>query len=381
MAKILVVTNDAWFFVSHRLPIAKAVSAAGGNCTVAAKSDESVAAIKSAACEFVDWKIAPRGQTVFGELKTVLSLLRIVREQKPDVIHLITIKAVLYGGIVARLLNVPCCVYAISGLGAIFRKTSTRGRLLRTLIAPFYRFATGHRNSVLLFQNPDDRKQLLNDFGYDINRTRIIRGSGVDVNDYQPTSEPSGVPVVTMAARLLKDKGVSEFVAAATLLKQQGVSARFRIAGDSVAQGNPGAFTEAELQELKDNSVVEFLGHCSDVATLFAQSTIVVLPSYHEGLPKVLLEAGAAGRPIVTTDVPGCRDAIIPNETGLTVPVRDSNALADAIKTLLDDSELRINMGAAGRSFVVNEMGIDAVVEQHIVLYNDLLAQVGLADI
>ena len=173
-------------------------------------------------------------------------------------------------------------------------------------------------------------------------------------------------------ARLLKDKGIGEFIAAAEKLKKKGVPAVFQIAGDSLADGNPAAYSKSELQQIKKSKAVEFLGHQEDIATLFSNSNLVVLPSYREGLPKVLIEAGAAGRAIVTTDVPGCRDAVIDQKTALLVPVQQVNALSDAIESLLADSAKRQQMGREGRQLVEQEMTIEKVVDQHMKIYQGL---------
>lgn len=374
MAKILFVTNDAWFFVSHRLPLAVAFNATKGRSLVAAKRDPSVDSIIKSGSEFVEWDIAPRGKSIFGEIRAILLLARIVKKHKPDIAHFITIKPVLYGGTICRLMKVPCAVFAVSGLGAIIINSTLRGKILRSLIAPFYKYSVGHTNSAIIFQNPDDRKRLIAWLGNKKLNAHMIKGSGVDLNDFTSKEEPLGIPIVTMAARLLREKGVAEFVAAATQLKNEGVSANFRIAGGNVAEGNPGAFSSLELEELRANQSVEFMGHRDDVPKLFSESSIVVLPSYYpEGLPKVLIEASASCRPVVTTDTPGCRDAVIDGKTGVIIPPRDGKALASAIKKLLLDKQKRVDMGRAGREYVKSEMSIETVVSQHMSIYDQLL--------
>jgi glycosyltransferase involved in cell wall biosynthesis len=239
---------------------------------------------------------------------------------------------------------------------------------------PFYKFAISHSNGMVIFQNPDDRNMMLSRLGHKNLKTSLIKGSGVDTENYPLVPEPDDPILVTMAARLLRDKGVSEFVAAAKQLSDEGCNAKFQIAGGNVAEGNPGAYSKAELDTLKGSNIVNFLGHQEDMPTVLSKSNIVVLPSYHEGLPKVLVEAGAAGRPVVTADVPGCRDAVIHLQTGILVPVKDARALAEAIKTLVDDKQMRIDMGNAGRNFVENELSIDIVIDQHMAVYDELLA-------
>lgn len=371
--KIMFVTNDAWFFASHRLPIAERVITDGMEGVVVAQSDDSVQRLTRAGCRFIKWDLAPRGKSPIAELKAVLQLAGIIRREQPDIVHLVTIKPVLYGGLLSRLFSVPVCVYAISGLGAIFSNQGLVERALRTFIKPFYSFATGHKNSCIVFQNADNQKLFKQVMNRGAGSTTIIRGSGVDLNQYPYVAEPSGTPVVVMAARLLRDKGITEFVNAATLLKTRGVQANFKIAGGNLGQGNPAEYSEQELAAFSANSSVEMLGHQTDISSLFQGANLVVLPSYHEGLPKVLVEAGACGRAVVTTDVPGCRDAITPGETGLLVPARDSVALADAIELLLTDDVKRISMGKQGRSLVEATMRVESIVDQHLEVYRSLL--------
>lgn len=374
MTKILYVTNDAWFFVSHRLPIASAATQSGYDCVVTAKEDDSVSDIREAGIAFTSWNISPRGKSIWGEIKTFYDLVKTIRTEKPDIVHLVTIKAVLYGGLISRLLKVPCCVYAIAGLGSVLRSSNVRERSIKKIISPLYRLAIAHTNGVLIFQNPDDRSLLLKEFGGDHLNTEMIKGSGVNPSHFPLDPEPPGIPRVILASRLLREKGIGEFVSAAKILRERGASVNFIVAGGNVAAGAPGAFTEPEISAFENDTNVEFLGQCKNIPELFASSHIVVLPSYYpEGLPKVLVEAGASGRPIVTTDWPGCRDAIKDGETGILIPIKDPYALADAIERLLEDPALRLSMGKAGRDFVESELSLDRVVLKHLDIYEKLL--------
>lgn len=279
-----------------------------------------------------------------------LFLWRLLWRIRPDILHLVTIKPVIYGGIAARIAPVKGVVAAVSGLGYVFIAFGFKAALLRGVVSYLYRIALGKENLSVIFQNPDDRKVFTGLRLLDVDKAVLIRGSGVDLDVYPYIPEPpSAVPVVCLAARLLRDKGVVEFAEAAAILKERGVKADFQLIG-SVDSGNPASVTEEEIAVWRDRGLVEVLGHRNDVASLFANAHIVTLPSYREGLPKVLIEAAACGRAVVTTDVPGCRDAIDPNVTGLLVPARDAVALADALQSLIDDPALRKRMGAAGRS-------------------------------
>jgi glycosyltransferase involved in cell wall biosynthesis len=227
----------------------------------------------------------------------------------------------------------------------------------------------------VICQNPDDRDILMNSAGLSLDKVAMIPGSGVDLSAYPPTQFPEDVPLVVMAARLLEDKGVYEFISAAQLLRQKGVEARFQLAGE-LDTGNPAAIREEELLRRCSEGTVEYLGHRQDVVTLFAQSSLVVLPSYREGLPRVLIEAAASGRAVVTTDVPGCRDAIVKDQTGILVPPRNVAALADAIQYLLEDMELCKRMGKAGRVLAEEKFAIEEVVSAHMEIYSNLTGKV-----
>ncbi|WP_256360298.1 glycosyltransferase family 4 protein [Methylomonas koyamae] len=236
--------------------------------------------------------------------------------------------------------------------------------------------ALGHRNIRVIFQNPTDRDLMLELGVVSPEQTVLVRGSGVDLQRFAVAPEPAGRLQVLMAARLLYDKGVREYVEAARLLRQQGVDARFVLVGDR-DDGNPSSLSRQEVEALRADSNIEFLGFQTNMPQLLAAANIVVLPSYREGLPRVLEEAAACGRAVVTTDVPGCRDAIEANASGLLVPVRDAAGLADAIRRLLEDGELRREMGRQGRQLAERRYAVAAIVDAHLAIYRELLAASG----
>jgi len=233
--------------------------------------------------------------------------------------------------------------------------------------------ALNHKRLAVIFQNPDDREALLSLHAFQPSETRMIRGSGVALADYPHRPEKEGLPIVVMAARLLKDKGVFEFVEAGKILRDRGVLVEMRLIG-SADPGNVTSVTQQDLMQWEDEAVVELLGYCSDIPDQYAAANIVCLPSYYgEGLPKSLVEAAACGRAVVTTDHPGCRDAITPDVTGLLVPIKDPFALADAIQKLIEDSELRKRMGEAGRALAEEAFSIEKVVDHHLQIYREVL--------
>ena len=372
--RLLFVVNNPAFFMSHRLPVAQAAQRAGYDVHVATMDGPAVADIVALGMTHHVIPMTRSGKRPLQELGTLLALLRLFRRLRPRVVHLVTIKPVLYGGIAARLARVPGMVAAISGLGFVFLSNSLKMRLVRAVVARLYRLALGHPNSRVIFQNASDRDLLKSLGAVRDEQVVLIRGAGVDLELCQALPEPAAPPVVaTMVARLLRDKGVWEFVEAARLLRARGVSVTMRLVG-GVDAGNPTSATPAEVEAWQREGCVEALGERSDVPQLYAASHIAVLPSYREGLPKSLIEAAACGRAVVTTDVPGCRDAIDPDKTGLLVPVRDPQALADAIARLVDDAALRHSMGVAGRALAEREFNIERVARIHVELYDTLSA-------
>lgn len=372
--RLLFVVNNPAFFMSHRLPVAQAAQRAGYDVHVATMDGSAVADIVALGMTHHVIPMTRSGKHPLQELGTLLALLRLFRRLRPRVVHLVTIKPVLYGGIAARLARVPGMVAAISGLGFVFLSNSLKMRLVRSVVARLYRLALGHPNSRVIFQNASDRDLLKSLGAVRDEQVVLIRGAGVDLDLCQALPEPAAPPVVaTMVARLLRDKGVWEFVEAARLLRARGVPVTMRLVG-GVDAGNPTSATPAEVEAWQREGCVEALGERSDVPQLYAASHIAVLPSYREGLPKSLIEAAACGRAVVTTDVPGCRDAIDPDKTGLLVPVRDPQALADAIARLAGDATLRQAMGTAGRALAEREFNIERVARIHVELYDTLSA-------
>lgn len=370
--KILFVVNAPEFFLSHRLPIALAAREAGYEVHVATADGGAVRQIRRLDLVHHTAAIARSGQNPFSEMRSVLSLYRLFRELKPDLVHLITIKPVLYGGIAGRLAGVSAVVAAVSGLGTVFLAQSMAARARRVLVSGLYRLAFSQKRLAVIFQNPDDRDGLLAIGALKLVQVRMIRGSGVNLANYAFVPEPEGTLVVVMAARLLRDKGVYEFVEAARLLKSRGVEVVMRLIG-APDPGNPTSVEKSEVDSWAAEGVVELPGFRTDIARQYQAANIVCLPSYREGLPKGLVEAAACGRAVVTTDVPGCRDAIEPEVTGVLVPVKNAPALADAIQMLVETPERRLRMGKAGRELAERAFSIDRIVEQHLAIYKELL--------
>lgn len=371
MARILYIVNNPAFFVSHRLPIARAMIARGHEVCVASPTGDGVQALRDAGVRHHPFSLDRGSRSISKELGALLSLGRVFAAERPDLVHTITIKPVLYGGWWARVFSVRAEVAAVSGLGWVFLADGLMARVRKSLVQAGYRFVFAHPHARVIVQNQADRSALVNAHCLSEAQARMIAGSGVDTAQFAEQPFPEGVPLVLMASRLLVDKGVREFLEAAHRLRGQ---ARFVLVGD-VDSANPATLDRAEVDAAVAAHDIEWWGHRRDMPQVLALASIVVLPSYREGLPKVLLEAGAVGRPVVTTDVPGCRDAIVPEETGVLVSAKNSASLTEGITRLLSDSALMRRMGAAGRKHVVAHHSIEQIVAQTLAVYDELLME------
>lgn len=369
--KLLFVVNQPAFFLTHRLPLAVAALNAGYEVHVATQSGPGVEQIRAAGLIHHLIPLQRSARNPFADLWLFCMLIRLFRQLSPSIVHLVTIKPVIYGGLAARITGVRGVVAAISGIGYALQRNGTLSNLLFGLVRLMYRLALGSLNKRVIFQNTRDLELISEFANLKADETVLIPGSGVDLSKYTYLPEPTGIVVVTMASRLLKDKGVFEFVAAAKIMKDRGVEAKFRLAGVPDPD-NLTSCTVADLEQWRTDRYVELLGYRSDIPELFRGSHIVVLPSWYEGLPKVLIEAAACGRPVVTTDIPGCRDAIQPNVTGLLVPTKDPMSLANAIQNLATNAKVRQTMGSAGRIWAEKQFDIQRVVAQHLEIYDVL---------
>ncbi len=374
--KLLILVNNLNFFISHRLMIAKASIDKGFDVVIGYGElggiDPDI--LKQNGFKLINIPIYPGSINIFKEFKTLIYIWKFFKKEKPDIVHLVTIKPYLYGGIISRLANVPAVVSAVSGLGTIFISKNLKFKLLRLFLYPVYRLAFNHLNQKVIIQNNDDLKMLVDWGVLNILKAKLFKGSGVMIANFINLNETEGIPTVCFASRFLRDKGIYEFVSAARLLRKRGIKARFCLAGD-IDINNPTSLNIEELNNLKKDKDIEILGYQKDIAYLYSQSHIICLPSYREGLPKSLIEAAAASRAVVTTDVPGCREVIIPDKTGLLVPVKDSEKLADALQWLIEHPQERIAMGKAGRKFAENEFPIEKIVQNHLDIYDELLNQ------
>ena len=372
-ARLLYFVNIPRFFVTHRLPLALAAREAGYEVHVASSMDDSanIERIRAAGLPFHPLPLRQHSTQPWQELATLNSVTRLYRRLRPDLVHQVAIKAVVYGGLAARLSGVAAEVNALSGLGHIFTADGLKAATLRTGLHAAFRLALGHPNSRTIFQNPDDRDLFLRAGLLKADRAVVIRGSGVDLQRFVPQPEAPGLPVILYAGRLIWPKGIGDFVEAARRLQGK---ARFAIAGIAEPD-NPAAVPLDQLASWQQQGLIDWLGHHEDMPQVLAQAHIVCLPSaYGEGVPRVLIEAAACARPIVSTDTPGCREITRQEENGLLLPPHDVDGLCQALERLIGDAELRQRFGAAGRRIAEAEFSLQQVNRETLALYATLLA-------
>lgn len=372
MPKILYNVNIPRFFVSHRLPLALATAKAGYDVhiTTSDEDQEHVAQIKATGLPYHPLPLAQHGTNPLSEVKTLKAMISLYRQLKPDLVHHVSIKPVLYGGIAARITGVKAVVGAMSGLGYVFIDEGQKAKLIRQVVKPLFGLALGHKNSSMIFQNPEDRQRFVDMKLIRPENAVLIRGSGVDMELFAPMPEAEGKPIVLFAGRLMWKKGLGDFVEAARQLKEK---ARFVVVGYAEAT-SPDTVPQSQLEAWEQEGLIEYWGKRDDMPQVFAQSHIVCLPStYGEGVPKVLIEAAACGRAIVTTDTAGCREISHHQENGLLVPPNDTDALIAALDSLISNPQLRQKMGKRGREIALNEFSLNLVVKETLALYEKLL--------
>lgn len=380
--RVAYVVNHAAFFASHRLPLAAGARQAGFEVSLLtgqAGSEEmeqaAVMQLQAAGMMHRRALFSSSGMNPFVELLGLIQLVWFMLLFRPDIVHCASPKGVLYGGIAARICGVKGLVLAISGMGYAFTKSAERGGLraiLRRIYAALSGFAFHHPHVRVIVQNHDDYRAVTEKGLAQASSLSLIPGSGVDLSLFEGCTATHKSRTVLLPARMLKDKGVEEFVEAARRVKAVMPSWRFVLAG-AAGYDNPSAIGVAKLQSWQAEGCIEWLGHVHDMVPLFRESAIVCLPSYREGMPKALLEAAAAGCAVVTTDVTGCREAIEPGVTGDLVPVRNSEALAAVLLSLIKDEKRCQAYGVKGQERARTLFSVTSVVSQTVKIYKELL--------
>lgn len=371
--RLLFLITEDWYFRSHRLDLAREAHKAGMEVLVATLADDGGAWIKDEGFTYLPIPFVKGSRNPFREMQAILRLTLLYRKVQPDIVHQVAMKPILYGSLAARFAKVPCVVNAFGGLGHVFSAPGTAARVLRTGLTVGLRHALAIPNSRIVVQTQHDVERLSHEGIARQNRTVVIRGVGVDMTKFTPQLEESRDPVILHASRMIWSKGVGDFVEAAKLLKQRGVNARFVLVGRTDPAA-PHAISEPQLLAWQQEGVVEWWGHRDDMPHVLSTAWVVVLPTFYgEGIPKILIEASACGKPIITTPIPGCSDIVRDGENGFIIPQKDPQALAKAIQVLVENPVLRVRFGVRGREIVVDEFASRRMARQTLAVYQELL--------
>lgn len=367
-ARVVLVVNEDWMFWSHRLALARAAAAAGARVTVATRVDRHGARIAGEGFHLVSlpWRRGARG--ALAEADALARLVALYRRERPDLVHHVGVKAALYGGTAALVARVPAQIHTIAGFGFVSVSERRRARALRAVLGAAFRHVLVRPRSCLVVQNADDFAEVRAGRLFDMERVHLVPGSGVDTRAFAPAPEPPGPVTALLASRLIRPKGVVQLVDAARILRERGSGVRVVLVGDPDPE-NPDTVTAEELRRWHGEGLVEWRPRADDMPAVWASCHVAVLPSHREGMPRTLLEAASCGRPLVATDVPGCRDLVHDGENGRLVPLHDAHALAGAIAELAADPALRARMGARARALVEARYSDEHIVAQMLSLY------------
>lgn len=368
--KLMFIVNVDFFFISHRLPVALQALKDGYEVHIATGVTDGQSKLEECGLTVHELKLGRRDLNIFRNFVTFFQIFSVLYRVKPDILHLVSIKPVIFGGIAARIIRIPKIISALTGLGFLFIGHDAKAHLRKSLIGFCYRRSLKNKNNMLIFQNEQDRLQIMRIAKIPKSRTRLIEGAGVDLSKFCQSSVPKKETIFMLPARLYIEKGVVEFVEAAKIVKNEGYVARFVLVG-SPDTDNPQAINLAQLDQWVRENGIEFWGFSQNMHETLTKSSVVVLPSYREGFPKVLMEAAACGRAVITTTVPGCSDAVRNEVTGILVPPRDAEALAQAMIRLIKDKRLAESMGRAGRMLAESKYDVDLIVAKQIDLYKE----------
>jgi len=364
--KIILFANTDWYLYNFRLRLAQEILARGHELILLSPDGLHAKKLKNMGFNWKKIDLDRKGGNPIREIRTLAQVVRIYSHERPDLVHHFTVKCIIYGSLAAKLSGIPTIINAVTGLGYIFLNNDLKTRIIRQIVKGFYQLAL--KNTQVIFQNEDDLKIFIENKLVKQNQSTVIPGSGVDTNVFKPVKNETAIPMVVIVSRMLKDKGIYEFVNAARMIKARGIKARFVLVGD-VDEGNPASLSHDELSDWQKEDVVEWWGWRDDVVGIYQQASVVCLPSYREGISKSLIEAAACGKPLVATDVPGCRDVVIDGKNGFLVPPRDSTKLAEAISLLIGDERLRERMGKQSRQIAIKQFSLDKIIHATLLLY------------
>jgi glycosyltransferase involved in cell wall biosynthesis len=371
--RLFFVVNVDWFFLSHRLPLALEAIAKGYEIYLLTADTGRKKEIEEHGINFIDIPFERSGKNIFHEISCIHLLSNHYKQLKPDIIHHVTLKAALLGSIAAKLSSARSVVNAISGLGYNF--TDGRNGPLQKMIRWMMKWSFKSDHFYFILQNPDDIAMMKNLKFVPDNHYKLIKGSGVDLQEFPFSGLKENEKLrLLFPARILYDKGVMELIGAANQLREKwGGRVMFILAGDC-DESNKAVVHQQDLEKLLIPGYIEWIGFSNNMVDQYIQSDIVVLPSYREGLPKSLIEACAIGRPIITTDVPGCRECVSDGYNGRLVPVKSIEPLANAIEELCESKEKRLTMGRNSRTLAENEFSIETVIGKTFAVYDEMLS-------
>lgn len=378
--RVMLVANTCWYLYNFRRSLLFDLRSSGYEVVLVAPFDEYTKHLASFGFTIHHWDLTRSSINPFLELRSLYALFCIYRREKPLLLHHFTIKACLYGTIAAKFARIYRVINAVTGLGHLFLGSRKRSSLMRKAIKPVYKAAFNARRSTVVFQNASDQEKLIKLGITSSRQSELIRGSGVDVNffdpktvlNYSPPGSYTNFVSVLFPSRLIKEKGIYELLDAMNSLWNDNLPVRLLIAG-SVDVGNRSSLTLKELDILKANPHVEFLGHIDDMRHVYSSSDIVVLPSWREGLSRALVEAASMERPIITTDVPGCRDVIEHAISGLLVPLNCSSSIELSLRLLINNPDLSLKLGLQARVKVLKEFQLKIVNDATLSTYRRLL--------
>lgn len=381
--KFIFFANTDWYLYNFRLATARRLQAEGHEVVMVSPPGEFGARFAKHGFRWVTLSMHRASLNPLREALTLGQLVRVLRRERPDLLHSFTLKCAIYGALAARMTGVPATVNAVAGMGYVFTSDNAKARLLRPLVKALLRMTLGAKHSLLILQNPDDADSFTAADLVRPEKIRVIRSSGVDVRRFHPVVRRSTGHQrlrILLAARLLWEKGVHEFVEAAVLLREQGRDAEFILAGMPDA-GNPHSVEVAQVKQWERAGLVRWLGHVDDMPALLKTVDVMALPSYYrEGVPKSLIEGAACGLAIITTDLPGCREVVTEHGIdGLHVLPRDAHALARQITQLDDDRELLARLGHCARQKALTDFDERLVIQRTLNVYAELLRPVTAA--
>lgn len=369
--RVLFVITEDWALISHRLHLVEAATEAGYEVALATRISKYKKTLENKGIRIFEWKLSRGSLNPIKEIIAIISLVKILSIFKPDIIHAVAQKPVIYSGLARKIYNKASLVGALGGVGFVFTSKSLKAKLLKPILKTLLKLALIGKKTRLILQNKDNVCTIKSINIIDQKYIRLVKGAGVEIQKFLPSKIPLKTTIVILPARLLKDKGIKEFVDVARNIKAQNIDARFVLVGD-IDLDNPESIKKIEIDKWVASGIIEHWGRCDNIEKVYKISSIVCLPSYNEGLPKVLLEAGSSSRPVVAFDVPGCREVVTNKVNGFLIQFKKEHALERALVKLINSKELCEEMGKNGRKIVEKNFASEIINIQTFNIWNEL---------